>query len=426
MLLTEAFEKQDVVQETLERYREINLLYHIGATIGACLNSSQIPQLVLSETRRVIGSEVGVVLLPGAEGQEEFEIQASFGDSPYVEALMKEAQPLAEQVRHQGRPDICTSSVTTSEPICTILGAPIKTQEKVLGVVLLGRLSGQPVFTASDEKLVMALAGQAAIAIERTRLYQQEIQRQRLEKELAVGRQIQLSLLPASHPELPGWEFTAIYQAARQVGGDPYDFLELADESPQLGLLIADVTGKGVPAALFMAFSRAIIRAQATASRNPATVLERANRLIVHDNRSKLFLSAFYCRLDIHSGRLIYANAGHNRPLWLRSVTDECHELAARGVVLGALKDIPLEERQIEVAPGDLLIFYTDGVTEAMNAAGQLFGEERLQAIIRANAGASAEQVCQAVLQALENFTRDTSPSDDITLLVVKRQHPVV
>jgi sigma-B regulation protein RsbU (phosphoserine phosphatase) len=368
---------------------------------------------------------VGVVLLPGAEGHEEFEVQASFGDSLYIEALMREAQALAEQVRHKARPDISTSSVTTSQPISAILGAPLKTQEQVLGVILLGRLSGQPVFTASDEKLVMALASQAAIAIERTRLHQQEIQQQRLEKELAVGRQIQLSLLPAAHPVLPGWEFATIYQAARQVGGDLYDFLELADESPQLGLLIADVTGKGVPAALFMAFSRAIIRTEATASRNPATVLERANRLIVNDNRSKLLLTAFYGTLDIHSGQLIYANAGHNEPLWLRSATDECQELAARGIVLGAFKDIPLEERQIEVAPGDLLIFYTDGVTEAMNATSQMFGEERLRAIVRANAGASAEQVCQAVLQALDNFIKDTPPSDDITLLIVKRQHTI-
>jgi sigma-B regulation protein RsbU (phosphoserine phosphatase) len=119
----------------------------------------------------------------------------------------------------------------------------------------------------------------------------------------------------------------------------------------------------------------------------------------------------------------VYASAGHNWPLWLRTASGECQELAARGVVLGAFADIPLEERQIEVAPGDLLVFYTDGVTEAMNAAGQMFGEERLQTTITANVGGSAEQVCQAVLKALEIFTEDTPPSDDITLLVVKRQH---
>jgi serine phosphatase RsbU (regulator of sigma subunit) len=423
MLLAEASEKQDVVRETLERYREINLLYQIGETIGASLDASQIPQLVLGETQRVIQSKAGVVLLPRAEGQTEFEVQASFGDSPYIEALMTEARPLAEQVRHQARPDIRVLPATTSAPIGAILAVPIKTQEQVLGLVLLGRLSGQAVFTASDQKLVVALASQAAIAIERIRFHQQEIQRQRLEKELAVGRQIQLSLLPADLPALPGWEFAASYQAARQVGGDLYDFLELPDESSQLGLLIADVTGKGVPAALFMAFSRTIIRTEAITHHNPATVLEQANRLIVHDNRAKMLLTAFYGTLDIHTGQLMYANAGHNWPLWLHAANGHCQELSARGIVLGAFASIPLEERQILVAPGDLLVFYTDGVTEAMDRTGQMFGQERLQTILTANIAGSAEQVCQAILQALENFTEDTPPSDDITLLVVKRQH---
>jgi sigma-B regulation protein RsbU (phosphoserine phosphatase) len=182
------------------------------------------------------------------------------------------------------------------------------------------------------------------------------------------------------------------------------------------------VTGKGVPAALFMAFSRTIIRTEAASNRNPATVLGQANRLIVQDNRAKLLLTAFYGTLDIHTGQLVYARAGHDWPLWLRANTGECQELTARGVVLGAFNDIFLEERQIDVAPGDLLVFYTDGVTEAMNGVGQMFGQERLQTIVTANAEGSAEQVCQAVLGAIDNFTEDTPPADDITLLVVKRQ----
>ena len=423
MLLTEALEKQDVVQETLERYREINLLYHIGETIGASLDSGQILQLVLVEANRVIRADVSAVLLPGTDGRDQLETQASLGVTEYTEALARAARPLIAQVRSKTRPDITTYSTTASEPISVILCVPIKTQEQVLGVVLLGRLAGQKVFTAGDEKLAMALASQAAIAIERTRLHKQEIKQQRLEEELEIGRQIQLSLLPASYPMLPGWEFAANYQAAWQVGGDLYDFIELPAESHQLGLLIADVSGKGVPAALFMAFSRAIIRTEAMTSHNPATVLERANQLIVHDNRSKLFLSAFYCILDVHTGRLIYTNAGHNRPLWLRVATGECQELKAPGIILGFFKGITLEERQIDVAPGDLLVFYTDGITEAWNATNEMFGQERLQAIVTANSGASAEEVCQAVLVALKNFTGDTPLSDDITLLVVKRQN---
>ncbi|MBI1878740.1 MAG: SpoIIE family protein phosphatase [Chloroflexi bacterium] len=331
ILLTEALEKQDVVQETLERYRELNLLYHIGETIGASLDSGEILQSVLIEANRVIRADVSAVLLPSTDGRDELQTQASLGVTEYTEALARVAQPLVDQVRHNARPDITTYSTTDSEPISVILGVPLKTQEQVLGVVLLGRLAGQPIFTASDEKLAMALASQAAIAIERTQLYQQEIKRQRLEQELAVGRQIQLSLLPASYPTYPGWEFAAIYQAAWQVGGDLYDFIELPADSPQLGLLIADVTGKGIPAALFMAFSRTIIRTEAMTSRNPATVLERANQLIIHKDHARPFLTAFYCLLDSQTGRLAYANGGHNWPLWLRAATGECQELTGRG-----------------------------------------------------------------------------------------------
>lgn len=422
-LVEKEAEKDTLADETLERYRELNLLYHIGETIGASLDSGEILQSVLVEANRIIRADVSTMLLPSTDGQDELETQASLGVTEYVEELTRAAQHLIDQVRRKARPDIITFS--PSGPISTILGAPLKTQERVLGVVLLGRLAGQPVFTASDEKLVMALTSQAAIAIERTRLYQQEIKRQRLEQELEVARQIQLSLLPASYPVLPGWEFAAVYQAARQVGGDLYDFFELPAESSQLGLLIADVTGKGVPAALFMAFSRAIIRTEAMINHNPATVLERANRLIVHDNRSQLLLTAFYCLLDSHTGRLIYANAGHNWPLWLQATTGECQELTARGIVLGAFREIPLEERQIDLAPGDLLIFYTDGITEAMNAANEIFSQQRLQATVTANSDASAEQVCQAVLEAVKDFTGDTPVSDDITLLVVKRQNAI-
>jgi serine phosphatase RsbU (regulator of sigma subunit) len=416
-------EKETLADETLERYREINLLYHIGETIGACLDTAEIPQLVLTEANRVIRAEMSAVLLPRIDGPDELVTQAGFGVGDSVEALVSVAGPLIEQIRHTGRPDITACAPTDVTPLNAILGVPIKTQTQVLGVVLLGRLAGQTAFTASEEKLAMALASQAAIALERARLYQQEIKRQRLEQELEVGRQIQLSLLPARNPQAAGWEFAASYQAARQVGGDLYDFFELPGESPQLGMLIADVTGKGVPAALFMAFCRAIIRTEAMNSHNPATVLEQANRLIVMDNRSRMLLSAFYCILDIETGRLIYTNAGHNWPLWMRIATDECQELRAQGFVLGFLAGITLEEHRVDVAPGDLLVFYTDGVTEARNAAGELFGEERLQAVVKANFAANAKEVCQMVLEALKIFVGDTPPSDDITLLIVKRQN---
>ena len=434
LLLGNALETRGVVDATEERYREINLLYHIGETIGVCLDEKEVPQRVLSEAERFIQADAGMLLLPAthtpgtAGSQDVLHVKASFGDPGSAEALQRVSGAVSDRVYQTGQPAIVTPpfspgpAARAGGKLGGVLCVPLKTCDRTLGVIVLGRLPDRPVFAAGDEKLAMALAGQAAIAVETVRLHAEEIKRQRLEEELAIGRQIQLSLLPAACPVVPGWEFAAFYQAARQVGGDLYDFFELPGQPGRLGLVIADVTGKGVPAALFMAFSRTVIRMESMTGRDPAAVLERANRSIIQDSRSGLFLSAFYATLDTRNGRLVYANGGHNRPLWLRAATGEPQELTSRSVILGMFEDVALEERQIDVAPGDLLVFYTDGVTEAMNAAGELFGEGRLQATVAANQGASAQQVLEAIIDALKTFTGDTPQSDDLTLFVVKRE----
>ncbi|MEJ2557705.1 MAG: SpoIIE family protein phosphatase [Anaerolineae bacterium] len=427
LLLSQALETRDLARETLDRYREINLLYNVGETIGGCLDPEEIPQLVLGEARRIIDAEGGLVLLPPSltAGEGDLEVRASFGPASSIQTLSRVCRYVADQVYLTSRPAIVTSLPGDPLRVGPILCAPLKTRERVLGVILLGRLAGEQVFTAGDEKLLMALAGQAAIALETARLHQEEIKQQRMEEELAIARQIQLSLLPEACPVVPGWEFAAAYQPARVVGGDLYDFLELPGEPRQLGLVIADVTDKGVPAALFMAFSRTIVRTEAMSSRNrnPAATLSRANRSIVRDiqSDSRLFLSAFYATLDTVSGRLAYANGGHIWPLWLRSASGGIQPLAARGIVLGVFSDIELEEREIEVAPGDLLVFYTDGITEARGADGQMFDEERLRAAVASNPEASAQQVLQAIIEAVEAFVGDIPQSDDLTLFVIKR-----
>jgi sigma-B regulation protein RsbU (phosphoserine phosphatase) len=266
------------------------------------------------------------------------------------------------------------------------------------------------------------MANQAAIAIEKVRLHQEEVKRQRLEDELSVGRQIQLGLLPEACPEVEGWEFAALYQPARLVGGDFYDFFELAGDSGQLGLVIADVAGKGVPAALFMALSRSLIRTVSMSGAHPASTLQRANRMIFKDTRSKLFLTAFYATLDLTTGWLAYANAGHNRPVWVHAGTGEIQELKSRGTVMGIFEEIEPDEHEINLAPGDVIVCYTDGVTEAVNEAEQLFGVERLHSVIAAHARGSAQELLEAIVQASTSFIGDMPQWDDFTLFVVKRK----
>ncbi len=432
MLLNQAMEKRDVVSETLARYREVNLLYHIGETIGRCLDTDEIPQLVLDELHRIIQADVGAAILPAESatgagegvGTAARRVAASFGDMQYVQVLREICAEVIERAAATGQPTIIDQSCSpqpVDKRIGAILCVPIRTPEHTFGSLVLGRLVEQPEFTAGDGKLTMVLAHQAAISLEAARLHQAEVRRQRLEEELAIGRQIQLSLLPRHCPTVPGWEFAAVYLPARHVGGDLYDFVQLPDAPGQLGMVIADVTGKGIPAALFMAFSRTVIRNEAMNGRSPATILQRANHLMTQDVHSRVFLSAFYAVLDTNNGRLVYANGGHNQPLWFQAESGVTQWLAVRGFILGAFEEVDLEECTLNVSPGDILVFYTDGVTEARSPAGDLFGEERLMATVQANAQANTQQLQEALLAAVNKFTAGQPLADDLTFFIVKR-----
>jgi serine phosphatase RsbU (regulator of sigma subunit) len=260
------------------------------------------------------------------------------------------------------------------------------------------------------------------MSVRSRRMMTEELKLLRLEDELRIGREIQLSLLPESCPVIPGWEFAAYYQPARMVGGDLYDFIPLPQDPARLNIVIADVTGKGVPAALFMALSRTVLRVESMYNQSPAEVLRSANRYIVEDSRSRLFLSISLATLDTSNGRLTFANGGHDRPLWLRKSTGAIQPLTAAGLLLGVFPDIVLTNNEIEMAPGDYLIFYTDGVTEAQNEQGDFFDQERLRETITAGLGASAQQLLEAIVTAVEQFTGPTPQADDLTLVVVKRK----
>ena len=186
-------------------------------------------------------------------------------------------------------------------------------------------------------------------------------------------------------------------------------------------MVIADVTGKGVPAALFMALGHTLIRSSASTVQSPSAALVQANRLILEHSRSDLFLTAFYAVMDTRTGHVVHANAGHPRPLWWQAATGRLQSLGGRGIALGVLGEIELEECESDVAPGDLLVFYTDGVTEAMDADKQQFGLERLQTAVTASPAASAKQVLEKVVGSVQAFVGDVPQSDDLTLFVVRR-----
>ncbi len=241
--------------------------------------------------------------------------------------------------------------------------------------------------------------------------------RERIEQELRVARSIQQALLPKEVPTLEGWQIAPYYQPAREVGGDFYDFHLLSEG--RIGVVVGDATGKGVPAALVMASTRSMLRAVAQASNSPGEVLRSVNDPLVTDIPPNMFVTCFYAILDPKSGRLSYANAGHDLP-YLRRRGGECEELRARGVPLGLLPGMDYEEKQIVLQKGDSALLYTDGLVEAHDPQRQMFGFPRLQALVSEHGEERA--LGDYLMEELYSFVGEGwEQEDDITLLTLRR-----
>jgi serine phosphatase RsbU (regulator of sigma subunit)/anti-sigma regulatory factor (Ser/Thr protein kinase) len=299
------------------------------------------------------------------------------------------------------------------------LVVPLITNGELIGLLSVGRRLSDQDFSADDRRLLETLAAQAAPAVrvgQLVREQQAEIRaRGRLEQELAVAQLIQQNFLPKELPRLDGWQVAAYYRPARAVGGDFYDFIELADG--RLGLVIGDVTDKGVPAAMVMAATRSVLRASAQRLLEPGPVLARVNDSLCPDIPENMFVTCFYGVLDPASGHLRYANAGHNLPLV--NAFGEASELRATGMPLGLMPGMAYEEREATLTPGACVLLYSDGLVEAHDPRREMFGNARVTELLDGHADSQA--VIDDLLLALDRFTGgELEQEDDITLVVLR------
>ncbi len=301
----------------------------------------------------------------------------------------------------------------------TILVVPLLVADEPIGALLADDVDSAHMFSPRRVRILVGIANQAAIAIENARLQLQEAERARLGRELELAQEIQRTLLPQAAPEVEGYQVAYRWRSARQVGGDFFDFIRL--DPSRTGLVIADVSDKGIPAALYMMFARTIMRAVAFSGRDPAPALQRANQLILSDSTSDMFVTAHYGVLDANSHRLAYSSAGHNLALHVRAADGGIDELTTSGLALGIIDDVQFEQKTIDLAEGDVVLFYTDGAIDMLDPGGGEFGNDRLAALLSEHKGESAESIAAAIDAGVHAWAAGEPQYDDFTLIVVKR-----
>jgi len=296
-------------------------------------------------------------------------------------------------------------------------------------VVAWGSSAATPLAAASVESLAVALGiahtvrggGIADVVVAR-----------RIEEELAHGRQLQRGFLSLVPPDVPGYQLASHYEAAREVGGDFFDLFRMRRRGRPLSIVIADVSGKGIAAALLMAFSRPLLHAAIDNTTGPAEALERTNRILVQERRSSLFITALCATLALPTGRLRLANAGHEPPLIIPGDGSPVQSVQVEGPLLGAFGSLGLFEAEIELGAGDVVLFYTDGVTDARAASGERFEERRLLEAIEAARGAdapghgTAAGIVESIRTAVTVFQAGVEPADDVTIVAIGRRRPAV
>lgn len=294
---------------------------------------------------------------------------------------------------------------------------PMMLHNEIRGVLALGKKMSGEEYTQGDLEFLFSLGNLVIISLENSRLFAEAIEKQKMEDELIIAREIQKGLLPGKLPDIPNYDIAAINISSKQVGGDYYDVIKLSDA--KFIIAIGDVSGKGTPASLLMANLQAMIRALVPLGLSLSELTKRVNDLIYESTGNDRFITFFWGAIDPISNTLNYVNAGHNLPILLRQ-DEKIERLEVGGLLLGVMKTVvPYQEGNIQLKVGDTLVLFTDGVSEAMDSLGIEYGEEKLMAVIKSNQNENAESILNTIVESVQEYS-GAYQSDDITMVVVK------
>jgi sigma-B regulation protein RsbU (phosphoserine phosphatase) len=408
---------------------ELSILNEIATAIDSSMKVDEINKLIVTKCIRRVGVEQGVIrLLDQSDPDQAFKtlvrvVDHSEDGLPFRLGLsltgwiLKNQKPLLSNDVHSD--DRFRGAADEAPAIKSVLAVPLKTRNRMVGILsVFNKRNGKP-FDADDQRLLTIIATQSAQVIENARLQEEEVRLRKMEEDLRVARTIQEGLVPKSVPQVDSVDLFGFTAPAREVGGDYFDWVPLPDG--RIGCVVADVSGKGMPAALLMAQLQAAFKAQAQADHPPDQVVTTVNQFLGGTMEPTRFVTLFYAVIDPARNQLVYANAGHNPPLLWRA-DGSVEWLGQGGLMLSPVSLVPYESFTVDFKPGDLVIIYTDGVTEAEAASGAQWEEANLEKTVMGGPRDSAQEVGDRIKLAVEDFVAGNEPSDDITLTVILRR----
>jgi len=423
----------DTIESLQKKITDLTSLIEVSAIINSTLDLEELMKLVMEKAQAVMNAEASsVMLLNEQTGMLECEIALGDVREKVKDKIqLKLGQGIAGWVAESGEavivPDVSTdkrfySNVDTSTGFQTksILAAPLKVKNKVIGVAeVINRRDSQP-FTEENLAIFSTFCRQVALAIENARMYQYKLEQQRLRQQLESAHRIQQSFMPQTFPHSEDEKFILYGKniPATDVGGDLFEFIPIDDD--HLGMVIGDVSGKGVPAALYMARLISDLRYYCHIAGHPADLMNTINNVLQERGQQGMFVTLIYMVLNTKTGELIITNAGHLPPLWYRFAKKQYEVIDdIDGIPLGIMLNQDFSNRVVQLAPGDMILLYTDGIIEARNMRKEMFSLARLEKIV-VKPGGSPQELIEKIVDSVSNFTKRMLQHDDITLLALR------
>jgi sigma-B regulation protein RsbU (phosphoserine phosphatase) len=438
------------VEETLV----FDFLHGLGEAFTETIRPNDLHRLIVEGATRILDAHGGALYLADRTGMKLFPTFISKGCPPLVEVpphILQQAaatpvalesflrlhnvlpgEGVVGRVWQNAQP-VCLNELSQAPELSRLRDTSLATASLMVGPLLYGKqnmgvlaLANGPMgapFTQSDFVVFKSIAEQSAFALYNAIIYSEANEKKRLDHDLEIARDIQRILLPAEAPLINGFEISGLNVPARQVSGDYFDYIKIDEE--RLGVAIADVSGKGVPASLIMAICRSVLRSKAAQNPSPADVLKQVNRQLYPDIKEDMFISMAYIILDHAHNRVTLARAGHDAPLLYKRETQAVAPLKPPGLVLGidsgSVFDRMSNDFNVPLERGDVLVLYTDGVTEALDPEGYEFGLERMVQSVRASAVDGSSAMVTRVIEDVRNFAGSQPQNDDITIIAIRK-----